>query len=326
MSHQPVRSSESTPTRPLETAAWAWLNPGLVTATGPDAVRFVNNFTTAQISGLTAGSGTEGFFTDARGWVLALTTILRTDAGLLLVTDASRATALRDHLEHYHIREAVDLRDDSAVGRWLLVAGPEAGDRLLALGADCLPSAPAAHVATSLGGQGVRVIRTSGQGADGYWIAPLADGDIEQVAGLLAAAGLPEAARAELEAARIESGYPATADIPPKTLPQELGRDARAISFTKGCYLGQETVARLDAMGHVNRRLTRLLIATAEPPSTPAAIIANGTEVGTLTSACRAPRVAGCVGLGLVAVRALTAGDLTIGGSAASPLPPEGRS
>src|SRR5262249_28155604 len=72
-------------------------------------------------------------------------------------------------------------------------------------------------------------------------------------------------------------------------LPQEVGRDARAISFTKGCYLGQETVARIDALGHVNRRLVALKLASVELPSSGAMLRAADQPVGHITSAAWSP-------------------------------------
>ncbi len=320
MSHQPDLRATAASFR--ERAAWARFTPGVVSAGGPDAVRFVNNFTTAAVAEVAEGRGTEGFFPDARGWVIALATILRTEAGLLLVTDAPLAATLRDHLDHYHIREAVEFAAPPAAP-WLVVAGLGAADRLASLAGE-LPRDPLTHRTTRLAGHDVRIVRVVHQGVDGYWIQPLT-GSADEIAGSFAAAGLPEGDPADLERLRIEAGYPAPADIPPKTIPQELGRDAVAISFTKGCYLGQETVARLDALGHVNRRLARLRFAAAEPPRPPAAILQADIQVGTLTSAAGS-RAGGSVGLGLVAVKALAAPDLRVGGAAAEVIAEQGDS
>ena len=293
---------------------------GLVKATGADAIRFVDNFTTAAVSGLAVGRGTEAFFTDARGQVLALTTILRTENGLLVATPPGLAAPLRDHLEHYHIRESVDLRDVSAETSAVLVAGPQAAAAVARL-AGCVPPAEMlAHVETEFNGLVARLVRVGHQGPDGCWIVVPAAA-AATVAGALAAAGVPRAPEQAFEATRLLARYPAATDIPPKTLPQELGRDAEAISFTKGCYLGQETVARLDALGHVNRRLVLVAIDAAEPPGVPVAVTRDGAEVGLLTSACHAAAVGGPVGLGIVQVRALEAGDLRVAGAPARVLP-----
>ena len=299
-----------------DTVGWAPVAVGVVEARGRDAVKFVDGFTTAAVSQFAVGGGGEGFFTDARGWVLALATILRTEAGLLVLTDPTVAATLREHLEHYHIREQLELDDISSSLDAVVVAGPEAAAVMAALGVSSPPEGPAGHVTCRLGELEARVIRRLGQGGDGYQIQ-VASGLGGAVAERLAAAGVPRGELATLEALRIESAYPAPADIPPKTLPQELGRDARAISFTKGCYLGQETVARLDALGHVNRRLALVAIEAPSPPSVPAPILHAGAEAGLLTSVCPSPRVGGPLGLGIVAVKVLTAGGLTVAGAPA---------
>ena len=298
-----------------QAAAWAPLPIGLVEATGGDAVRFVDNFTTAAVSPLPVGGGSEAFFTDAKGQVLTLATILRTDTGLLVSTPPGLATTLRDHLEHYHIREAVALRDASADIAAFLVAGPHAAAALERLGGSGAPRETLAHAMVSLGGIVARIVRVAGQGADGYWI--LAPATCATAIADLLADALPRADDGDLEALRLEARYPTAADIPPRTLPQELGRDASAISFTKGCYLGQETVARLDALGHVNRRLVLLAIDAPEPPPVPATVTLDGADVGLVTSVARSPRAGGPVGLGLVQVKALAVGELRVAGSVA---------
>ena len=92
------------------------------------------------------------------------------------------------------------------------------------------------------------------------------------------------------DAARIAAGMPCYGlDITDKTLPQEVARDARAISFTKGCYIGQETVARLDALGHVNKTLTRVRFTGRDVPPAGSELTLDGKPVGTITSAAYWP-------------------------------------
>jgi len=312
---------------PLEAGAgWAVLPQDTVVATQADAVRFVDNFVTAAVSPLPSGGGSEAFFTDVRGWVIALTMILRTEEGLEIVADAGLGPRLREHLDRYHIREQVSLVDVSAETAAVLVAGPAAAAALaLLIGPEAaLPAAELDHVTVPREGGPLRIVRVTaagaGRGCDGFWIRG-SRGAIDSVARALAAAGLPAIDEAALEAARITAGYPAAADIPEKTLPQELGRDERAISFTKGCYLGQETVARLDALGHVNRRLVLLAIDASEPPACPAAIQLGTEVVGTLTSSRLLPGSAGGGGLGIVHRRALGNGGLGVAGQAARIVP-----
>ncbi len=297
---------------PLRTsAAWAPCDLAVVTATGPDAVRFVDNFVTAAVSALAIGQGTEAFFADARGQVLALATVLRTTTGLAIVAASGIGPLLRDHLERYHIRESLTLVDATADLATFLLTGAGAADQLATLGCGDLPQADAAHAEYLLAGIPVRIIRVTGRGNDGFWLQSAA-GRGEALAAALTAARLPRAEAAELEAARIEAGYPRPVDIVEKTLPQELGRDARAISLKKGCYLGQETVARLDAMGHVNRRLAVVAIAGDHRTDLPARVLLDDQPVGLLTSATHSLRLGCTVGLAIIQSRGLVGGPLRV--------------
>jgi folate-binding protein YgfZ len=97
--------------------------------------------------------------------------------------------------------------------------------------------------------------------------------------------GLRRQAADELERHRIGNRYPKFGvDADSETLPQELQRDAQAISFDKGCYLGQETVARIDALGHVNRLLVGLRWESGPLPQLPAELIESDSRVGRMTS------------------------------------------
>ena len=134
------------------------------------------------------------------------------------------------------------------------------------------------------------------------------------------AAGFTHQGSSAWEQARIEAGTPRQCDLLPKTLPQELGRDARAISFTKGCYLGQETVARLDALGHVNRRLVTLTVDDDAVPPAGAAITSGSKTIGEVTSSCLSPSLGKPLALAILPVKSVTAeAELTIAGHPAQP-------
>ena len=114
--------------------------------------------------------------------------------------------------------------------------------------------------------------------------------------------GLVEAGPVVFEVLRIEAGTPVFGkDITEKNLPQEIGRDARAINFVKGCYLGQETVARLDALGHVNQILRGLVFepGSACPPAG-AALEDGDKRVGVVTSLAFSPARNAPVALALI--------------------------
>ena len=298
--------------------AWADLGPRtLVAARGPDAARFLENFTTASVVGLAPGAGTETFFTDGRGWVLALATALCVEDGLLIDAEPGLGAKLRDHLEHYHIREQVDLVDLSAEHAALLVTGRGAAPWLGAHGVTA-PAMLHHHVAATLGGVPVRIVHFD-QWTESDWVVQCAAADRGRLLAWFEATLGPAAQPSVVEAARIAWGTPHPADIRDKTLPQELGRDARAISFTKGCYLGQETVARLDALGHVNRRLAAVVVegtVTAE-----ATVHCGGEPCGQITSVAPVPHLGGSVALGLLSTKHTADAPLTIDGMTAHRLP-----
>ena len=274
---------------------------------GADAVRFVDNFTTASLARLAVGGGTEGFFADGRGHVIAVASLLRTPAGIWIDAAAGLAGRLHEHLEHYHIREKVSFHDASADRAAFLVHGRDAAAWLSGQAGVSLPLDTGAHCSADLGGMPVAVVASDWYGRGGCLVITAAT-DADRMAAWLTAAGLPQLFSAAVDAARIDAGSPEPHDIPAKTLPQELGRDARAICFTKGCYLGQETVARLDALGHVNRRLVGVATGSSMPPAVNAEVALDGAVVGTITSACLSPALGEGLGLAIVHLRALAAG------------------
>ena len=297
--------------------AWGAGRPrSTLVARGPDAVRFIDGFTTAAVAALAVGTGAEGFFTDARGWVICLANILRTEDGVRLDLPGDMAARLHVHLEHYHIRERVELADESTAWRNLVVAGPAAAAWLAAHVDGPLPEGFLNHRAAVIAGVPVEVVRIDAYGPTGFLLQMAAAESDRLSAWLAADPTAVHAAESVWQAARIEAGMPEAEDIPEKTLPQELNRDGRAISFTKGCYLGQETVARIDAVGHVNRRF--VAVANERPVSMPIAVLAETETAGVLTSNCFSPTLGCGLGLGLLQARALDSGrPLTVDGQPA---------
>lgn len=311
-SESPAESQGGPPR--LLTAAWAdFASRGTILASGGAAAAFVDKFTTAAIGMLATGEGTEGIFADVRGWVIALATILRTDNGLVIDCDAAVAATLRDHLEHYHIREDVALVDGSTAERCVVVVGPGSARWLADRVAGDVPMTPFRHRTLRCGTCDAVVVAVDWFGAEGFLVRVAAH-DAPAFHGWLAAERLPRVDAATLDAMRIEQRFPLAQDIPQKTLPQELDRTARAISFTKGCYLGQETVARIDALGHVNRTLSLVAVEGNGAPPPGAAVSCGGEEVGTLTSSCMSRQLGAC-GLALIHRRGLAPGaSLTVAG------------
>jgi folate-binding protein YgfZ len=143
-------------------------------------------------------------------------------------------------------------------------------------------------------------------------------GDLQWICDHFRDAGASHCHHPAFEAARIEAGFPCfLRDISDKNLPQEVGRDQRAISFAKGCYLGQETVARIDALGHVNKLLCGLRFFQPAIPPRGMELLVGEKRVGEVTSATFSPRLGGPL-----AFAYLRRGHEKPGSRAASPLGP----
>ena len=247
---------------------------------GPDRAKFLHNLLTNEVKRLPVGKGCEAFVTSTQGKTLAFVTVLAGADDILLRTDAARTAGLIPHLTKYGVFDDVAIDDQSASTFEYHVAGPAAAEIVRSFCGELPEETDLAHLTADLGGQPVRVIRESPTTLPGLTLI----GDIaiaQAVKERLRSAGLglsvrlkPDLRSGELglveaepeifEVLRIEAGTPVFGkDVTEKNLPQEIGRDARAISFVKGCYLGQETVARIDALGHVNQLLKGLVFAPA---------------------------------------------------------------
>ncbi len=149
-------------------------------------------------------------------------------------------------------------------------------------------------------GTPVWVRRVDIAGPDGFLLSSA----WEQASGVvrsLCESGVIDCGPEAFEAARIERGFPLHGrDISDQNLPQEVNRDVLAISFVKGCYLGQETVARIDALGHVNKRLVGLRFAGATVPEAGTELTVDGQTAGHVTSAAYSPRLSAPLALGYV--------------------------
>lgn len=294
-------SSASTPARHDESEAVALESgAGLVDfshrtrleISGDDRASFLHNLCTNDIKGLAVGRGCEAYLCDAKGHVLGHVCVLCRPASLLLETVPGQQERLLAHLDKYCIREKISLAGRTADTAALLVAGARAGEVLARLGGANLPAEPLASCESTLAGAPCWAACWPMTRAGGYLLGTAAEHGAGLAAALRAAGATP-CSWSAFEAARIENGFPWYGiDIGDKNLPQEVGRDEQAISFKKGCYLGQETVARLDALGHVNKRLALVELPTGSVPgptgSVPGpgdALTAAGQEVGQVTSA-----------------------------------------
>lgn len=270
---------------------------------GPDRAKCLHNLTTNEVKRLAVGDGCEAFVTSPQGKILALITIAARPDTLLVGADADARDGLLAHLGKYAIFDDVQVDDISAETFEIHVVGPQLDDLLARL---AIPTPGEARLSSSeatVAGTPLTLLRDDPIGPLGLTlIGPATEAQAVCEALLTASDGLgivPLSAP-YVELLRIAAGTPQFGrDVKPDNLPQEVGRDDRAISFVKGCYLGQETVARIDALGHVNKHLRRLHLDGPLPPTgTP--LTADGKSVGTITSAAPLPGEPFAIGLGYV--------------------------
>lgn len=276
-------------------AAVAELPRTQIQLTGDDRASFLHNLCTNNVRRLAPGEGCEAFLADAQGRIREFVYVFCRANSLLIDTIPGHGERLAGHLDRYLIRERVEIADRSSKWGELLVAGPTASATLQQV----LGVTPAAvllsHVDAEYGGGQLSLRTTDYAGAPTYFVSG-ASSALAKLQAELIAAGAELCSPEAMEAARIEAGTPLFGqDILEKTLPQELARDARAISFTKGCYLGQETVARIDALGHVNKTLVGVQFASDEIPAVGSLLrldeSGDGKEVGQVTSATFSPHL-----------------------------------
>jgi tRNA-modifying protein YgfZ len=261
---------------------------GKLMLTGKDARSFLQGQVSNDVEGLEPGTGCYAAFLTPKGKMLGDLRILATDDALLLDTERVALQELFNMIRRFSVGYDVELHKRTLEAGLLSLLGP--GSFEIAGLADAPEHA---HELIETGGIASRAIRTN-LGVD--LLCEAADTDALRAA--LQRAGVVEVSPEIAELLRIESGRPRYGvDIDDSVIPQEAGLNERAVSFTKGCYVGQETVARLFYRGKPNRMLRGLKLSK---------LVATGTEfeldgrpVGTVTSAAESLRY-GPIGLALI--------------------------
>ena len=277
---------------------------------GADRVRFLHNLTTCDVRALGPGDSTRGFLTDVRGRVLADADVAVLEDRIRLRLPPGRGAAIAAHLARYVVADRVELapRPDLAAAE---LRGDRAPALLEALGV-APPTAPGAHRELELGGVRVRVRARGRARHPRLELTALAEPLAAALAAVRAAGsarGLVEPGHGALEALRIEDGELAWGvDYGEENLPQETGEES-AVSTTKGCYLGQEVVARLHFRGQL-QRLARGLVFDPDAGAAPGVelLAADGRPAARATSVAHSVRLGRPVGLALVHRRAAEPG------------------
>jgi folate-binding protein YgfZ len=297
---------------------------GKLALSGAGAVEFLNGQVTNELTDLRPGEGRYAAFLTNKGKMLGDLRILAVgEAGtggldsngplteLLLDTERVALQPLFDMIRRYRIGYEVELHKRTLECGLLSLIGPEAR---ACIAHHPLPEAEHAHAPAEIGGAPVRLIATA-EGVDVLCATP----DIEAVRAALMDAGATPVGVAAAEIVRVERGRPRYGiDIDEGTIPQEAGLNERAVSFTKGCYVGQETVARLYYRGKPNRHLRGLRLSPpgeatmTVPPASGDQLRLGERVVGHLGSVVDSPRL-GTIALALVRREASPGDTLAVG-------------
>ena len=264
---------------------------------GPDRATYLQGLLTNDIPALSPGSGCYSAWLTPQGRMLTDMHVLESDGMILLDVPAETAEATRDRLEQFIFTEnvQVQLLAGSLTGVW--IHGPKAA----AVVGRVLLDAPEVGVATwrdyqharlTFRDQPVSAARIDQLGVPGFCIH-LEPARERALIDALVDAGAREVSAESIEAARIEAGYPVFGvDMTDDTIPLEAGIEDRAISMSKGCYVGQEVIIRVLHRGHgrVARKLVTVRIDGAVPPRA-ARLFAADRDIGFVTSAAASPRL-----------------------------------
>jgi folate-binding protein YgfZ len=297
-----------------ERAAWIDLSGrGKIRASGEDRARLLHAMTTNHVQQLTPGKGCYAFFLSAQGRILSDVNLFCLPEYLLLDTEPESLRRVYEHLDKFIIADDVTLEDVTEHTATVNLEGPEAEQMLEFLKA---PIPESEHGIEAWGDR--LVARVTSTGVDGFSIFVPADQKADLVTEL-ESAGAIEADAETADVVRIECGKPRYGkDITDALIPQET-QQMQALSFVKGCYVGQEIVERVRSRGHVNKVLAPMEIETEEDLDAGVKIVVGGKDVGEITSAAFSPSRNKVVALGIIRVEALDAKDLTANGARVTP-------
>ncbi len=261
----------------------------VVEVTGRDRVGFLQGMLTNDLKVLTPGQGCPAAFLDAHGKVQALLTVLVLEDRLLLWLGSGLAAKTLQGLDKFLISEKAHFRDISAETVLFTLAGPKTAAIVARLTGETSLPTPWAHAERTVADIPVRVVTGGGETgeAEAWLYAPASAGEALRTAILEAGRpeGLSPIGATALDVLRVEAGVPWYGhDVDETVLLPEIPLEPY-VSYTKGCYLGQEVVARLKYRGHVNRSLTGLSFDGDRVPKPGALLEADGRLAGHLTSA-----------------------------------------
>ena len=256
---------------------------------GADRIKFLHGQVTNDVQRLRVGEGCYAALVNAKGRMHSDLNIYRLADELLLDFEPGCTAAVVQRLEKYIITEDVQVLDAAPHYGLLTVLGPRAAEAITQLALPWeLPASPlafSAHQDPTLGQ--LYLVRRASSGFDLFVPTAALGAVFDKLVAAAKSLGGRACGWQALEAARIQAGIPRFGqDMDENTLPPEAGLEARAISYSKGCYIGQEVIARIRTYGQVARTLRRLNLPPdlAPPPVPGDKLLAEGKEIGHLTS------------------------------------------
>lgn len=288
---------------------------------GTDRCRVFNNLCTQDLRTLADGQAFETFITDAKGRTFGHGIAMCVDGEAFFISVPDQAAKLLPHFDRYIIREDAVLTDVSSDYQfWLFQDGATAA-LAFSIARELVPAAKKAAV---IDWDGKRVVLVHAP-----WVGP--DSMLGLVRSVCSDQVMAErlgndwcqsdmVVRSAWEFSRIQAFWPWYGiDLDDRHLPQEINHDSSAISFNKGCYLGQETIARLDMLGKVQKKLVKLIVDSNNCPKAQAAIQFDGKDIGTICSAALDSTANRCLALAYVKRSHFAAGQvLSVEGNSAT--------
>ena len=280
------------------------MSRGRVAVSGKDRAAYLQGLLTNDIQQLQPGSGCYAAWLTPQGRMTTDMHVLESGDMILLDVPAAQVESIVKRLEQFIFTEDVQVGDLSAALGGVSVHGPQAGPAVerafnQALGVAGWPDYRNARA--EFAGEAIVLARIDRLGVPGF-VAYISSGRTEDLRRALIDAGAQEAGAEAIDVCRIEAGYPLFgSDMDDETIPLEAGIESRAISFSKGCYVGQEVVIRVLHRGHgkVARKLVGLRFEADRSVTPGTKLQVDRRDIGVVTSGAHSPRL-GAVALGYV--------------------------
>ena len=278
-------------------AAWLDLSArGRIVVRGRDRARLLHAVTSNEVKKMTPGTGCYAFLLNPQGRIQADLSLFCFDDHFLIDTEPEVREKVHQHIKRYIIADQVELEDVTAGTAAIGLEGPGAAAMLAEFGV-AVPGDAYAH--TAWGDATVATVTATGQSGARIFCPA---GGAGEVVNRLVAAGAVTASAEDARVVRVENGRPRYGeDIRETSLPQET-QQMHAVSFNKGCYLGQEIVERIRAQGRVNKKLMRVVLEGVEAPMGGTKTTVDGAEAE-VTSAVLSPESGKVVALAYVRQR-----------------------